>query len=441
MSKESFFSVVIPTRNRAHLLSGALQSALQQDFDDYEIVVSDNCSQDNTAQVVKDLQTSRVSYVRVDRPLPMPDHWEFALDQARGQYVTFLSDDDALTSQALRRVAETIASHKTKLVGLYSANYYGANWYDTACRNVAILNPYSGKELECDSHTTLNNIFKCRVLYQAPRMINSFCHRETMLRVRAEVKRIFLLSPDYSFAAFILAELPTWIYLDEPLHIQGVFPEGIGSTQVYNRGESAREYVREFNQTRLMERVPLDVSVVTNYIAETLLMCKERMASKLADYEIDQPEYFSSCWQDIMLYETNGVDVDADKKEFLRVLAQQPQDVEQAVRAIISPPAPVPSEPALERPAFQSPVKRLARRVINRSTTLTNFESLIRKRAVDSESLTESNPVPKTIVLRGEEAGFHNILECTEQLARLIETANQQAEPSRTSNTLSLSGQ
>ena len=42
MTGKPFFSVVIPTRNRASLLRYALQTALDQDFDDYEIVVSDN---------------------------------------------------------------------------------------------------------------------------------------------------------------------------------------------------------------------------------------------------------------------------------------------------------------------------------------------------------------------------------------------------------------
>src|SRR6266704_3260720 len=111
MTGKPFFSVVIPTRNRASLLRYALQTALDQDFDDYEIVVSDNCSQDDTAQVVKDYQTSRVRYVRVNDPLSMPDHWEFALGQAQGQFVNYLCDDDSLPREALGKASASIERH------------------------------------------------------------------------------------------------------------------------------------------------------------------------------------------------------------------------------------------------------------------------------------------------------------------------------------------
>jgi len=50
------FSIVIPTRNRAYTLYYTLKTCLNQyDFDDYEIVVSDNCSEDNTAEMIKEL--------------------------------------------------------------------------------------------------------------------------------------------------------------------------------------------------------------------------------------------------------------------------------------------------------------------------------------------------------------------------------------------------
>src|SRR5258705_9700603 len=127
MLKKPFFSIVIPTRNRAHLLRYALQSALNQDFDDYEIIVSDNCSEDNTAQVVKEAPGDLIRYVRPEKSLSMPDHWNFALDQIRGRYVTYLCDDDALAPTALQRVYEAIEQHKSKLVVLGTAVYYGDN--------------------------------------------------------------------------------------------------------------------------------------------------------------------------------------------------------------------------------------------------------------------------------------------------------------------------
>lgn len=62
-----FFSVVMPTRNRGHLLRYGLQSALEQTFSYYEIVVSDNCSSDMTAEVVAELAGPR-GEILSDRP-------------------------------------------------------------------------------------------------------------------------------------------------------------------------------------------------------------------------------------------------------------------------------------------------------------------------------------------------------------------------------------
>ncbi|HEY5443446.1 MAG TPA: glycosyltransferase family A protein, partial [Pyrinomonadaceae bacterium] len=123
MQQAPLFSVVIPTRNRAHLLRNALQSVLWQSFDDYELIVSDNCSADNTADVVREIGGDRVRVVHPDRMLSMPDHWEFALNHARGRFVTYLCDDDAWAPEALARVSQVLDSSDSKLVVLSAGHY------------------------------------------------------------------------------------------------------------------------------------------------------------------------------------------------------------------------------------------------------------------------------------------------------------------------------
>ena len=411
MHREPFVSIVIPTRNRAHLLRYALQSALEQTFDDVEIIVSDNCSQDETKSVVQDVGAGRVRYVRPERVLAMPDHWEFALEQARGRFVTYLCDDDAWAPDALGRVSQLLASSAGLLVAINSGIYYGANWLDPDFRNIATFVPYTGEVREHESRETLRHLYaSSRVIYEAPRMLNSFCHRETIMRVRAATGRIFLLCPDYSFPSFMLTEIPTWLYIDEPLHLQGVFAEGIGSTHFYNRGEPAREFVREFDDSKLLRHVPLQAPVVSNYIAETLLMSKEKLASKLGGYTIDWEQYFINCWSDIMIHGKNGVDIADDKEEFFRVLAQQPVGIREGVRR------------AIHVPGSQNSLKNSVRKLINHSTILTRFEYLVRQRNNGGVPLTVNGGAPLTV--QGAVAGFNNILECARQLPALAQSPN-----------------
>ena len=396
---EPRISIIIPTRNRGHLLQYALQSVLDQPFDDYEIIVSDNCSQDDTASVANEIGAGRITYIRPDQVLSMPDHWEFALGHARGRFVTCLCDDDALAPEALGRVSSLLDESASQLVVLNSGVYYGQNWIDTTTRNVAVFAPYSGVVRECDSAETLRRTYaSCRVIFDAPRMLNSFCHHETLKRVRNAAGRIFMMCADYSFLSLILTAIPTWLYIDEPLHLQGVFAEGIGSASVYNRGEPLREFVREFDDDKVLRRVPLQAPVVSNYIAETLLMCRERLPAQLGSYEIDWAQYFINCWGDILRHETNGVNVASDKEEFYRVVAEQPAAVQAAVAKVVG---------TANRPL----VRRSIRKLINSSSLLANFESRVRPRNDGGKN------TPLTVT--GAAAGFDNILECARQLPAL----------------------
>jgi len=101
-----FFSIVIPTFNRSDLFPYAVQSILNQTFDDFEIIVSDNCSSDDTAQVAKQFEDRRFKYVKTPSHCTIADSWEFARSHASGKFIMMLSDDDALLPEALERFAQ-----------------------------------------------------------------------------------------------------------------------------------------------------------------------------------------------------------------------------------------------------------------------------------------------------------------------------------------------
>src|SRR5437764_11178263 len=98
------FSVIIPTRNRAETLRVTLRSCTEQDFGPFEIVVSDNDSKDDTRAVVQAAGSSHIRYVKTPRALSMTLNWDFAVAQARGDYVLLIGDDDALMPHALQEL-------------------------------------------------------------------------------------------------------------------------------------------------------------------------------------------------------------------------------------------------------------------------------------------------------------------------------------------------
>jgi glycosyltransferase involved in cell wall biosynthesis len=90
------FSVLLPTRNRLNLLSYAIETVRRQDYSDWEIVVSDNASEEDIAGYIRTLNDPRIKYVRTDAFLPVTDNWNNALKNSSGDYIVMLGDDDCL---------------------------------------------------------------------------------------------------------------------------------------------------------------------------------------------------------------------------------------------------------------------------------------------------------------------------------------------------------
>jgi glycosyltransferase involved in cell wall biosynthesis len=90
------FSVLLPTRNRLDLLSRAIETVCRQDYDNWEIIVSDNFSEEDIAGYIQSLGDSRIKYFRTDCFIPVTDNWNNALDKSRGEYIIMLGDDDCL---------------------------------------------------------------------------------------------------------------------------------------------------------------------------------------------------------------------------------------------------------------------------------------------------------------------------------------------------------
>jgi glycosyltransferase involved in cell wall biosynthesis len=107
------FSALLPTRNRLEYLRFAVESVLRQDDPGWELVISDNDSEDDIAGYVASLGDDRVRYVRTESFVPVTENWNNALRHSTGDYVVMLGDDDALLPgyfAAMRRHIERFAA-------------------------------------------------------------------------------------------------------------------------------------------------------------------------------------------------------------------------------------------------------------------------------------------------------------------------------------------
>jgi glycosyltransferase involved in cell wall biosynthesis len=107
-------SVLIPTYNYARYLPEAIDTILEQDFEDFELLISDDCSEDNSAEVITRYAAKdpRIRFQIHRARLGMVQNWNWCLSEARGEYVKYVFGDDKLASP------QTL----TKLLGLMEHN-------------------------------------------------------------------------------------------------------------------------------------------------------------------------------------------------------------------------------------------------------------------------------------------------------------------------------
>jgi glycosyltransferase involved in cell wall biosynthesis len=101
------FSVIICTHNRGHILPRAVQAILDQTFDDFELLIVDDGSTDDTRASVAEFADPRILYFYQENA-GAPAARNAGVAAARGEFVTFLDDDDRVLPHWLERFARVI---------------------------------------------------------------------------------------------------------------------------------------------------------------------------------------------------------------------------------------------------------------------------------------------------------------------------------------------
>ena len=116
-------SVVIPTKNRKHLLSMAINSVLNQTYRNIHLIIQDNNSTDGTSDIMTKFQEDeRVEYFRENRDLTMTENWNTGHQYARGDYFVRLDDDNVYFNNYIETSIKAIKTNNLDLI-TFSAVY------------------------------------------------------------------------------------------------------------------------------------------------------------------------------------------------------------------------------------------------------------------------------------------------------------------------------
>ena len=98
---DKLVSVIINTHNGAKFLEKSIKSVINQDYANFEIIIWDNASQDNTKEVISNFSDKRLKYYYSSKFLKLYEARNEALKKAQGSFITFLDVDDEITQKSL----------------------------------------------------------------------------------------------------------------------------------------------------------------------------------------------------------------------------------------------------------------------------------------------------------------------------------------------------
>ena len=104
-------SVCIPTYNRSHYLQYAINSVLNQSYTDYELIICDDASPDDTGTVVTQYQDSRIRYIQHPQNIGRSKNMRSGFSAATGEYFLKFDDDDAIAPEFLAKTVAILDTH------------------------------------------------------------------------------------------------------------------------------------------------------------------------------------------------------------------------------------------------------------------------------------------------------------------------------------------
>jgi hypothetical protein len=330
------FSVVIPTYNRSDLLVRAVQSVLAQTLDDFEVVVSDNHSPDDTAVAIAKIDDPRLRYVATPEHLVLPDSWEFARHQGHGKLMMVLSDDDAMVPDTLERFVGANERHDADFLFCTMAEYRD-HAFPPGDANTLDVPAHTGAVRVVDRGIYLRRLMSFNPKYNTHPSGYVF---ETALAntiaARNDGRFFQTLGVEY-FAWPVAAVLArNVVNIDAPLVVVGRTSKSWGTNMVLmNPGEGKiNQFVSDAHTER--RHTPLTNFTFNNLAIEGLLTATAAFPEEFVPYPVDLGGYVRATRAELERRAEQNVDVSSELEELDEYAAAHPE-----LSAAPAPDAPV----------------------------------------------------------------------------------------------------
>jgi glycosyltransferase involved in cell wall biosynthesis len=189
LEEDILFSIIIPTFNRANLIEIAINSVIKQSYSNWELIIVDNGSTDNTKEIIAKIEDKRINYIYTSIKGRSKAR-NLGLNQAKGGYIAFLDDDDYYYEEFLQKFCSEIIN-RNKALGIYMCNQ------DEETK--------SGDIVKGQTIDYANN--KTRVLFEYCNNFQPFCTSKEILQ-KEKFNPKFELGEDFHILFRILLQYP-----------------------------------------------------------------------------------------------------------------------------------------------------------------------------------------------------------------------------------------
>jgi glycosyltransferase involved in cell wall biosynthesis len=297
-SANPLISVIIPTRERAETLFFAIQTALDQTNEHYEVIVSDNFSQDKTEEVIRRFNDPRLRYFNTGQRLSMCDNWEFALEKARGKYIVFIGDDDAVLPDGINRL-ETLVREQESEVYMWGPSIY--MWpIDNRKAAIEYLQPVqSTHEMNLPrmaSRVVANGGWQ---YYRIPGTYHAAVSMKILELIRRKTGRVFhTTQPDVFTCMAVPVFAKTCVYIGHAITLHGCSAKSNGAATIAKNGAAVQsKFVREYINYQIHPTLFPEVPIMANLIGDACLVAMDKFPEFYGKMRFNYEAMWAFMWR------------------------------------------------------------------------------------------------------------------------------------------------
>lgn len=262
-------SVIMPSFNHGKYISKAIESVLNQTFNDFELIISDDCSMDNSVDEIFKHKDGRIKVNIFDENQGAAINTNFLIKEAKGKYIALINSDDIWVKDKLEKQVKFLENNSS-----YGACFTWASFIDendnNIMNNIKIFEQPNRTQANWLKHLYING--------------NCLCHPSILIK-----SEVYQSIGDYNITLRQLPDFDLWIRLIKKYNINIIQENLVLHRRFISQGENTsaptiKNSVRDVNESRYVQKRfindiddELFISAFNDFLIKKTISSKEQI--------------------------------------------------------------------------------------------------------------------------------------------------------------------